>query len=169
MTCNTILLIGFGDILILFLGLLLSVCWTIIFLIFKPKLQIISAELIDGEIKIGVMNEGRFHAVNLKLEVCIVNEKFTYHFEIDRQDFLMLPPKKNKYIANTSYKRYFKINDLAKSALKYSDYQTQINSLINSDGDIRLRVRLHANHEYSGFGKAFEQCFKWKNDSLIKI
>ena len=31
-----------------------------------------------------------------------------------------------------------------------------------------LRVRVHATHEYSGFGKGFEKRFNWKEDGEFK-
>ena len=128
----------------------------------KPNLIIESVKKEGDELKINVVNKGCFDAINLKIEACIVqSDNYTYHLKIDKDDFIILPSyKKRNFTENL---RTFKIDDILPSALKHSNYQEIIKKLTEDGENHLLRVRLHANHEYSGFGKAFESKFKWEN------
>jgi len=133
----------------------------------KPKLGIKSCELEEGTLKIGVKNKGRYNAINLKFEVCAINNKNqTFHFKSDRDEFLILPGCRK---CNNDTVRYFKIRKLAESAEYYiDDFNSLINLLIEPTNNFKIRVRFHAAHEYSGFGKSFEQYFVFSNGLFIK-
>ena len=116
-------------------------------------------------INIKVINLGGTDAVNIRIEACCLqNSNKTYHFEIDREDFLILP-KRNKDVNICS--RIFKINDISNRTKKYTDYPTVLNML--EKNNFIFRVRVHAYHSLSGFGKAFEQHFKWAENKFIEI
>ncbi|MDD4375088.1 MAG: hypothetical protein PHG67_14345 [Bacteroidales bacterium] len=178
------------DVIALLLGAVLSAIATLILIIFfRPKICIGVPELkrievvnVNGNkvnrsiIKINVVN-CRCHsdAINLKIEAAFVLNDKTYHLDFDRFDFVMLPrlnkSKKNK---ETPYCRTFhalKINDYTLSILD-NDFKT-IDQLIdylklNINGkDLILRVRVHANHSFTGFGKAFVAKFKFPVNEFI--
>lgn len=110
-----------------------------------------------------------FVAVNLRIEMAVVLENETFHFDLDRQDFLML--SKNKNIPNGPQERTY-------HAFKVADYTTLIAPncvsiedllrLLENDSAF-LRVRVHSYHEFTGFGKAFEATFKYKNETFIAM
>ena len=144
------------DWILLVLGLLATILWSLIlfFWLLKPNLKINSFEVENKTIKIKVVNESRKrNAVNLKIEVCFICNGNTFHLIVDMEDFIILPPKDF---------RIFKMNALAPSAMGYGvNYEDLLNQL--NEGNCSLRVRIHASHEYSGFGKAFEKIFKITN------
>ena len=106
-------------------------------------------------------NIGCSNAVNLHIEVCAVIGDFTYYLKVDKDEFIILPKRRN---ASTYHERIFKSYELAMSARRHFEgtFDDFLNFLRNHEGLI-VRVRVHANHSYSGFGKAFEQCFIYHN------
>lgn len=172
MCCQSTLFLESKDYLILFIGFLLSGFWPFILYILKPNIKITSADLDktstkkESVLKIKVKNKGCSDAVNLKFEVCIVTELgSTYHLSSDRDEFLILPASKNNDVAS----RDFKIRGLSDSASHYgTDYESLISNLTKNGSPLSLRVRVHACHSYSGFGKAFEQNFKYSNGEFKK-
>jgi len=150
-----------------FLGFLFSILWTVMLYRLKPKLCIKSCELENGILKIGVKNKGYYNAINLKFEVCTINNKNqTYHFESDRDEFLILPGCKK---CSNDTVRHFKIREISESARYYvKDFNTMIEWLVNPTNNMKIRVRFHASHEYSGFGKSFEQYYVYSNGRFIK-
>ncbi len=119
----------------------------------KPNLKILKPELDGTKIHIKIVNEGRFSAVNIRIEVCAYKEdsKKTSHFDTDHKDFLIIPAKKK----NTDNTRVFKtIGLLANSENKYENYDKLIEKLKNKE--YKLRVRIHSYHGFSGLGKAEE-------------
>lgn len=145
--------IGCKDWILLVLGLLGTILWSLIlfFRLLKPNLLIESFEVENETIKIKIINEShKINAVNLKIEVCFLCDRNTFHLIVDMEDFIILPPKDF---------RIFKMNALAPSAMGYGvNYEDLLNQL--NKGSCSLRVRIHASHEYSGFGKAFEKIYK---------
>src|SRR5690554_982923 len=109
-----------------------DLCWglSIIFAILpyliiyklKPKLIIESICINDSEIKIKVVNKGRFDAVNLRIEVCALDKinSFTFHFHPDHSDFLILPAQK-KQIDNS---KTFNFREISKTAFNFVDGST---------------------------------------------
>jgi hypothetical protein len=172
MCCLTTITIEPKDFLILIFGFLLSGLWPVILYLLKPNLKIMFVEKKIEEdksvLKIKVNNNGCSNAVNLKFEVCVVDYNYTYHLESDRDEFLILPFCKNKKLNDSD--RDFKIRDLSTSAKHYHvEYESLINALTQSDSNLSLRVRVHACHGYSGFGKVFQQSFKYLDGKFIKI
>ena len=159
------------DLITLFLGFLLTVFWNAIwsFLLYllKPELEISSIEEDKSKelLKIKVVNKGVFNAINLRIEACIVQSSYTYHLELDRDDFLILPPKDF---------RTFQADDITAPTKRIMnmDINTKDNVLERSKINKNyIRIRVHATHEYSGFGKAFESKFKWEvtENKFLKI
>lgn len=150
-------LLELKDIVILILGFLLSVFWTYLLYKLKPNLDISSVET-DGKIlRITITNKGCFAATNLQVEACTIKEKndkdVTYHFTFNKGDFLFLPNRKEK--TDQSYFRVFCTADFKSELI--------------GQNPVTLRVRIHATHEFSGFGKAFEQNFLWNGCQFMKI
>ena len=152
-----------SDYIMLLIGFLLSVFWTVFFIYkLKPNLEITYAKLEGDKIKTRIQNNGRFRAVNLQIEICKIRQdnknEITDHYQIDREDYLILPSKRK-----------------SEKSENFRDFKT--NKLIKKSGDIIsanksdtiLRIRLYATHEFSGFGKAFEQRFKQENDIFLKV
>lgn len=122
----------------------------------KPKLQIVCACWDSGknQIKIKIKNIGRWDAVNLRIEVCAVdiNKRYTYHFEVDHNEFLILPSGRN----GKDNVKTFKVSDVAESVKKYNiSYDYLILKLTRNK--YKLRVRVHSYHSFSGLGKAEEE------------
>ena len=146
------------------IGVFVTIVWQLILYLLRPNLKIEKATKEANTLRITVKNHGCFDAVNLRIEACCIHSDKTYHFEIDKEDFLILP-KRNRNARICT--RTFKIDTISKSAKKYADYPTVLNWLEEQQDD--FRIRLHAYHSFSGFGKAFEQYFKWANGKFIKI
>ena len=152
---------------LLFLG---TFFWSAILYLIRPKLKIEKIVIInengkDG-IKIKVKNNALFFNVtNLMVEACIVVGGQTCHLKLDKYDFIMLPPKKGD---TDFHERIFKTHGLENSECYdgigniISD-DNYVSNLINYEYYI-IRIRVHANHSLSGFGKAFEKKFKWNNE-----
>ncbi len=123
----------------------------------RPKLRIGKGKpcLADGSIRIILKNEGRCAAVNVRIEVCAYCPvaKHTYHFELDHPDFLILPGK-----SSNDPEKTFKTLCLAESAVPYDHtYEELIDKVQKSE--LKLRVRVHSYHSFSGIGKAEERMF----------
>ena len=150
-------LLELKDIVILILGFITSVIWTYILYKLRPNLDISSVETDEKILKITITNNGCFAATNLQIESCTIKVKndkdVTHHFTFKKEDFLVLPKKRNN--SDQSYFRVFCT----------TDYKSELKGL----NPVILRVRVHATHEYSGFGKAFEQNFNWNGNQFIKI
>ena len=130
------------DYLALFLSVLAILLPFILYLM-KPKLMIeIENGIENQKIGIKVTNKRRcFDAINLNMEVCTVNSRNqTFHLSVDKQDFIILPSKDF---------RVFKV-----------ECPQEIQEKLKETGAI-LRVRVHAAHSYSGFGKAKQQNFRY--------
>jgi len=100
----------------------------------------IDRDIEQGTIPIKVKNE-KFcsDAINLNIEVCSVSsDDTTKHLKIDKDDFIILATKQCRI-----FKAYWTFDNPEKLEEGY------------------LRIRVHATHSYSGFGKAFEQKFKY--------
>ena len=155
------------NILLFLIGILSTILWSLLLLNLRPNLEIKAEDNLNFRIE----NKGCTTAVNLKVEACMVDIKTT-HFEINMTDFLMLPPENKCLNKDISFYRIFTITDLSQSYKKRNQNETfdnKINTLKSSKGNILLRIRVHANHEWSGFGKAFEQQFRYENNKFIPI
>jgi len=155
------------DWLILLIGLLFTAIWPFILYILKPKLEIQSVEIKDMQGKclaVTVVNIGNSDAVNLHMEICAKKGAYTYHLDIDNDDFIILPKKTNK-TAEGEYERTFKSYDIASFTRRYykDTFDNFIKLIQKDESEFILRIRIHANHSFSGFGRAFEKKFKYIN------
>lgn len=115
------------------------------------------------KIKITVRNNGKFNANNIKIEACFMNkENQTFHLISDLESFVILPSN-YKWFLFIPYKslrkdsqRVFQIREFHPSAFQYLE-KRNLNYFI--EGEYSLRVRIHAEHSFSGFGQSFEQIF----------
>jgi len=125
------------------LSIIWTCAWTFILYVLKPKLEIeINKGIEKQSIYINVINKRNCSdAINLNMEACTVrNIDKTSHLKINKEDFLILPHKDN---------RIFKAE-----CLPYIEEKLK-------EADTIFRVRVHATHSYSGFGRAKEQRFRY--------
>ena len=167
----------YSDIIALILGATLSFFVTILLIqIFRPRLHICTPEITEIDwypdentinpilkkvIKVPVQNLcKRKAAINLRTEICIVQGKYTYHFDLDRQDFIILP---KRWSNNDSYERTYIAYKLTEFTSRRTgkNFEDIIDLLKNNNSYIRVRV--HAGHEFTGFGRAFSAKFCLKN------
>jgi hypothetical protein len=131
-----------------FLGLGLSLLYAFVF---RPRIEIVNATIkTTDSIEIKIKNKSkRFNVVNMNVEVTAVtiNGEQTNHFNIDKSDFLILPKDESK--SGNPHERTFKC-----------DATSRILDSIKLTEKI-LRVRVHSNHGFSGFGKAIEETFTY--------
>jgi hypothetical protein len=160
------------DWILIFIGFIITVIWTFFwaFVIYflKPNVDIESIEFKAGDLRINVINKGKFNATNLNIEACgLLNG--TFHFKLDKEEFIILPPKNRKDSNDDSHIRTFKSRNLTEEALQYSmTFMELINQFRNNQHCI-LRIRIHAYHEISGFGRAFEFKFRNLTDRFVKL
>lgn len=125
----------------------------------KNNLEIVCAnyDKTEKKLRIKVVNNGKFDAVNIRIEACAYDEekKFTYHFKIDHSEFLII--KGDKKTNDTE--KIFKSDSISESAENYGETFDSLISKIKS-GEYKLRVRIHSFHEFSGLGKAKEKELK---------
>lgn len=160
------------------IAFVLSILWTwIVFRwFFKPNLEIKNPSILINEkgkelIRIVVVNNSlqsilsSGNIVNIKIEACIIDlseRKYTYHLQFFENEFVLLPPKnKNK----DAFYRVFEAYRFSNYAIfKEHNLKNEPISLKLKKDNYILRVRVHASSENSGFGKAIEKVFKWKDD-----
>lgn len=134
----------------------------------RPRLQICSLIKEKDAIKIMVKNKSWFFYVhNIKVEICIYNKEngFTYHFEPDHIDFLILPNK--GWFNKRDNSKTFVSRSASTSAMVHLKLETNNQNLTQEEGFARLlekqgykiRFRCHASHSFSGLGKSFEKIF----------
>lgn len=142
----------------------------VIIRLFRPNLEIKGPIINKSEfIKVTILNNSNlFAAINLRIEVCLYNEKlgYTFHLAPDHTDFLILPCKGIN--GNRDNKKTFVCRTVADSALIVLN-EGRVEMLNNSDAlpilldklndGYKIRVRCHAYHSFSGLGKAFEKQF----------
>jgi hypothetical protein len=138
----------------------------------RPRLSITALSIEDTRLKVKVVNKSYFFdANNLRIEICIYNKQngYTYHFEPDHTDFLILPCR--SFFFNKDATKVFVSRKVAESALIILNGErvenqiaytplTGFKELITMLGDgYKVRVRCHAYHSFSGLGKSFEKTF----------
>ncbi len=152
------------DWLTIIISAFVSIIWTFLsfIFIFRPALEIKLKKdpnrYLKKSIDVEIINHGECNAVNLKIEICGL-DKFnnTYHFEVAKDDFIMLPPKK---VNSDSHKRVFtayKLSGFTELIMGRND--VPITDFMTEKGIVKIRARVHANHSLTGFGKAFEKYF----------
>jgi len=160
LTINLSLMDIFDNYLCSFLmGLLSILVWAVVIYRMKPKLAVEKVEFLP-ELKVTVANNGCYDAVNLKVEACVVEENYTYHFEIDRADFIAIPHKKRCQVSGRPYERVFKSHRLAESAAIYQEDIDSVRGKLHT-GESILRIRIHACHSFTGFGRLQEYKFRY--------
>ena len=125
----------------------------------KPSL----AELI---LKLPVENcDLFFAAVNLRIEAAGVDNGTTYHLDLDREEFIMLPARWRTSDPGGWRRVYHahKINEYTQGIATIRSIEGLLNGVLGEPAAY-LRVRIHATHEFTGFGRAFEARFKYHPD-----
>lgn len=156
------------DWIILLLGFLITVLWAVFIFNLKPQL-VVNSPIIDENpklhLKIPVQNIGVFSNANdIKIEAAVLEGGFTYHFELDFKEYVMIP------------KRSFGDSEKTFKAIKPNEITKELYGLtmailieMAKKSENKLRIRIHANHSWTGLGKSFEFNFKYKNESFIKL
>jgi hypothetical protein len=134
------------------------------------EINIISNNNEVVRLKIPVINNSRFFAAtNIIIEVALIKGNLTYHFLLDRNEFILIP-KKCCCCPVPINVRTFQTMSFEETTVEMLDndetYSTILNNL--SEGSV-VRVRIHANHEFTNFGKAFEFNFKYQNGNFTKL
>lgn len=138
-------------------SLVTSVIWTMVLYRLRPKLQVESVQLdASGKklvMKVAVANRSRCYAAqNLQVECAVVDSSgYTYHFKIDREDFLVLPARR----AGKDNRRSFALLGPAETTKAYAKNIDAMLKMLNNSGAY-LRVRVRGEHEITGFGRVLE-------------
>jgi hypothetical protein len=129
-------------------------------------------EKYQGCIKVEVVNRSWFFdANNLRIEICVFHKEdgYTYHFEPDHPEFLILPNRSllfkkdntKKFVCRKAADSALTIlnEDIEEEEEKYTKITgfDKLTSFLEDDS--KLRVRCHAYHSFSGLGKSFEHVF----------
>jgi hypothetical protein len=164
------------DLIFAIIGAFLSAIATIVLIkIFKPKISVLEPSFEDisnySYLKIPVENNSKkYSANNLQIEAAVILNDQSYHFKLDRDDFIILS-KNNSTSNETPYLRIFQAYDVSENTKKmFLNFKT-FESLVDllKENKSYLRVRIHANHEFTGFGRSFETRFKLNQNSFIRI
>lgn len=156
------------DWLILLLGFLLTVLWAIFIFELKPKL-IVNSPNIELEpklhLRIPVVNTSSFSNANsITIESAVIEGNYTYHFELDFKDYVMIPKQ-----SFGDPEKTFKA--IEPNKITQELYGLTMVSLIGKakNSNNKLRIRIHANHSWTGLGKSFEFNFKYTNGEFLKL
>ena len=149
---NICILFTYSDVILMIAGAVLSAIFTIILIkIFRPSIKIGTPQIITNEkgihkIHVPVFNTSRcFDAINVQIEVALLSNTESKHLQIDKPNFLILPHQ-----CSSDNSRVFK-------------------AIISDPSDERaLRVRIYAQHQFTGFGKSFEKSFKKLNNTYYE-
>jgi hypothetical protein len=112
-------------------------------LFFRPRFNITNEGIKGGKFRIKLINKQCFFsAINLKIEICKITKdgETTKHFEIDREEFLLLKHGKDR---------------IFKATIESKDEQ----EIKANEADIRVHV--DAAHSFSGFGKEYERIYQY--------
>ena len=148
-------------------SLITSVIWTMVLYRFRPNLSVESVKF-EGAgkkvtLKVAVANRSkRYAAQNLQVECAIVESSGqTYHFEIDREGFLVLPARK----PGIDNSRGFALLGPAETTKRYAANMGEMLEELNKSGAY-LRVRVRGEHEITGFGRVVEYRFVKTGDAF---
>ena len=132
---------------------------------FRPKIGIDSVSIVEGlfRLKIKVNNLRYFsNANNVQLEAAFVNnQEQTFHIECERSSFLTIPNKSHRVFQSNDFEFFTKYLSHYKSLHEFLHSNKNATSYI-------FRVRVHAEHSFTGFGRSFEQEFIFKNGVFFK-
>jgi len=117
-------------------------------------------------IQVEVANLAKRYSVhNLQIEGAIIDaDDYTYHFSVDRKEFLML----GRACAEKSSSRTFALVGPAESAKPHAKDMKAMLELLDDKNSL-LRIRVRGEHEVTGFGKVIEQIFKKSSDDFVPI
>lgn len=120
----------------------------------KPKLDFNCILINDKSIRVNVTNRGRFSAVNVRIEICALDQPkgYTYHFDVDQSEFLIIPSKK----LGRDNSKIFKVIGFTPSIETEDESYESLMDKVKKN-QYKLRVRIHGYHSFSGLGKAFEK------------
>ena len=156
------------DWIILLIGFLFTLLWGVFIFKLKPQL-IVKSPVVENQpklhLKIPVENIGFFSNANdIKIEAAVVEVNFTYHFELDFKDYVMIPKK--SFGDPEKIFKAIKPNEITQEL-----YGLTMNALMEKarKPDNTLRIRIHANHSWTGLGKSFEFKFRYINNNFIKF
>jgi len=160
------------DIFSLILGIVLSAFAAIIIIrFFRPRICIGVPTIVGTTIKIPVRNESKYYsAVNLRIEAAAVLNDQTYHLDFDRIDFIMLMPNKSYENGETPFKRTYHAINIDNYTIKIAQNCQNMNDffILLNNNQAYFRIRVHAYHEFTGFGKAFQAKFKFSNQARFE-
>ncbi|MBF2709736.1 hypothetical protein [Flavobacterium soyangense] len=148
--------------------------FALIFL-FRAKIRVNEIKIIRNKsnlirLKIPVLNNSYlFYATNIIIEAALIVGNLSYHFNMDRNEFILIPNKCFRNNCNAN-ERTFQTMNFEQATIDLLDenenYETVLNNIPNN---ATLRIRIHANHEFTNFGKAFEFIFRYDGTKFIKI
>jgi hypothetical protein len=151
-----------------FLELILGILITLVIIyFFRPNIKLGNAKIRDNKIKIQIINKSYwFDATNIIIELALIkNNKKTFDLKLDTNSFILIPNKRLKAI-NSRIFQVIDFNDATKALLNNTPLFNQF--LSDLPEDIQLRIRLHASHELTNFGKSFEFNYFYNNGHFIK-
>ncbi len=145
----------------------------VIFYSLLPRLQVKNPyikvktknNLVEYSIKIPVQNPGRYSALQVEIEACVLErnqDNLTYHLQADFSRFLMIP---GAMIALDNI-RVFDFTQIAPPTLQYIDNVEKAIGVLRQDNSV-LRVRLYGTHAISGLGRGYEYQFKLTGDIFV--
>lgn len=118
----------------------------------------------DRKLKIPVENcDLFFAAANLRIEVALVRQERTVHLDLDRHEFIMLSARW-RTSGPEAAKRTYHVHRVNRASQNNEGRSRKVIDLVNEilvGYEGYLRVRVHASHEFTGFGRAFEARFKY--------
>ena len=119
-------------------------------IILKPRIVIENEGIENGKFRIKVINKQCFYSVsNIKIEVCkITNEEKTK--QLLKDEHLFLKHGKDK---------------IFKAEVSQQDEHDF------KDNNVNIRVHVFANHSFSGFGKEYEQIYRYdvKTENYLSV
>ncbi len=137
---------------------------------FRAKIKLDKIAIDNDKIKIQVVNNSPFFmATNILVEAALVKNDQTFHFKLDRSQFILLP-KKCKKCNSEQNKRSFCTIDFEESTINLmGGINTYMQTISNLPENIIIRIRIHANHEFTNFGKAFEFKYRYNQGQFNRI
>lgn len=172
MCCEFLECVTLWDIISLILGIVLS-AFAAVYIIrfFRPDIYIGVPTIVGTTLKIPVRNESKcYAAVNLRIEAAAVLRNKTYHVDFDRFDFLMLWPNKTYDSNESPFERTYHAIDVNKYTKTIAPKCQNMDDFLTllRDRQSYLRIRVHAYHEFTGFGKAFQSNFELSSKGDFK-
>ena len=128
-------------------SLIITAFWSIILYRLRPKLKVQEIYFNNSKLNVRLINEC-IAAINIRMEICTIQGDATHHLDIDKSDFIILPKGDN---------RVFK-----------ASISPEIEDKIRNN-TVNIRVRFYGVHSYSGFGKAFEEKFKYQPEQFVRL